>query len=399
MRNLWQALVALALAGVALAQSYPVGSTYPVWVNTTGIGTPNLAVAVHYPAATAGTNVPVLPAPNGWPVIVFLHGFDRLGDDYSALGRLLAAAGFIAVLPNTSRIDYLGLRDDARAMPTALASANAAAGTLLGGSMDLQRVGLSGHSMGGGVVGVVMASAASGYRCALTLSPVDPAVVFGPIAAAASAPFGIIVGEGDATTPPLTTALPYFHTLGTSDGLKFFYLMDSDCGHLNIAGLDVLPSPAVFPRVVGLAVAFFRHFLLADTVALERCVGPSAQTAPHFVALEQQVARPQVWVAEPLRLGRRVRISVAAEPGLGGVLAALSLGPPTLTAVGTLLLDSGTAFTLATGDADRERRIDASFQVPNNPALIGFPLALQAVGRSATEPLVLGTAIALTIQP
>jgi hypothetical protein len=399
MPSLLPLLVPFAAVALASAQGYAVGTTYPVWSNVTGIGTPAMAVAVHYPAAAPGFDVPVLPSVNGWPVVVFLHGFDRLGDDYIDVGRRLAAAGFIAVLPNTSRLDYLGLRDDALAMPSLLTDANSATGTVLQRAMDLGRIGLAGHSMGGGIVGVVLATPGLGYRCGLGLAPVDPAVVFGPIVAQVTVPFGIVAGEGDVTTPPPATAVPYFLTLGTASGLKFLYLMNSDCAHLNIAGLATTPSPAVFPRVMDISVGFFRHFLTEDTAALEHCVGPAALAEPRLVALEQQIAQPQIWVGEPARIGRRVRISVAAEEGLGGVLAAFSFGPGTLTPLGTLLLDSATAFTLATGDADRERRIDASFQVPNNPALVGFTIALQAVGAAASSPLLLGSAIPLTVQP
>jgi pimeloyl-ACP methyl ester carboxylesterase len=394
------ALTAIALVATAIAQSpYPVGSTFPIWPNTSGFGTPSLEVAIHYPAMTAGLDTPVVPRSNGWPVVVFLHGYDRLGHDYVVLGQRLAGAGLITVMLNTSRFDYLGLRDDALALPPALAAANAAVGSVLTGAFDLQRVGLAGHSMGGAVAGIVMATPGNGYRCGLTLSPVNPGLVFGPIVAQVAAPFGIVVGEGDQATPPTTMAMPYYQTLGTADGLKFLYVMNHECNHLNVAGLEATGNTAVFRRVVNLGIAFFRHFLAADTGALERCVGPTALAEPRLVALSQRIAAPQVWLAEPLRIGSRARLSVAAERGPGGMLAALALAPPTPTPIGNLLLDSGTTFTLATGVARRERRIDAIVDVPKNLALVGLGIAVQAFGASASSPLTFGAAIELVVLP
>lgn len=396
MRNALLTLCAVsALSGSASAQAHLVGRQDVVWANTTWHGTRELAARVCYPAPTSGFQVPVLPRAGGWPVIVFLHGFAHLGRDYHAIGDAWASAGFIVVQLDTAQWSFLTLWDDGIAMFGALAAATAAPGTRFSGAFDMQRVGLAGHSMGGGTAGLVLASN-PGYRCGFVLAPVFPGIVPSGMVAV---PFGAVAGTGDAITPVGTHAEPFYAAVASEQGFKFLYTMDLDCDHMNVAGLATGASPAVFERVADVGTNFFRLFLLDDANAVERCIGPAALAEPRLVELAQQIVEPRVWAPRPLRIGRRARVSLAAEEGLGGILVASSTAAPIATSIGTLLLDPASGFMWTIAPLERPRRIDAVVEVPNDPLLIGLTVAFQAIGPTPSDPLLLGTAVQYVVTP
>src|SRR5688572_4495672 len=260
MRN----LMLLVGAAWALSASMPAQSPHAVgrrdvsWRNTSGHGSPELDARVCYPAPTNGIGVPLLPRAGGWPAIVFLHGYGQLGRDYIALGDAWASAGFIVVQLDTAQWNYLTLWDDGIAMFGALGAANVEPSGRFHDAFDLQRVGLAGHSAGGGTLGLVLALN-PGYRCGLALAPVTPGTF---VASMVDVPFGIVVGTGDSTTSPGTHSEPYFHAVASQQGFKFLYTMDVACDHLNVAGLTMAPMPDVFARVADVGRGFFQRFLL-----------------------------------------------------------------------------------------------------------------------------------------
>jgi hypothetical protein len=396
MTRLASLLLVLCATGSLSAQAAsPVGSLLVAWPNPVGVGSPVLDAMVHYPAMATGYAAPVRPRAGGYPVVVFLHGYDKIGLDYNELGIGWAAAGFAVVMLNTARVDLTLLSLDAQAMPAAISAANVEPTSPLAGMFATLRIGLAGHSMGGAACAMAQAGSAV-YRACLALSPVDVGLA-GPYAGQVTVPFGIVVGQGDFVTSLQAHALPYFNSLGTADGLKFIYLMNQDCSHSNIAGLDQVPSAEVFPRVIDLGIGFFRHFLGEDPLAMDRCIGDVAQAEPRMVSITQRVAEPQIWISDPLRIGDRTRISVACEPGFGGVLVALDRGPGLSTPFGTLLLDPASTSLLSVGIASAGSRVDTMLQVPADPDLIGFSVSFQALGDLVTSPVAFGSAITLEV--
>ena len=396
MTRLASLTLVLCTAGSLSAQSaYPVGSLVVAWPNPVGVGSPVLDAMVHYPAMATGYAAPVRPRAGGYPVVVFLHGYDKIGFDYHDLGVAWASAGFSVVMLNTARVDLTLLSQDAQVMPAAITAANAEPTSPLVGMFATQRFGLAGHSMGGAACAMAQAGSAV-YRACFALSPVDPGLA-GPYAGHVTVPFGIVVGQGDFVTSMQAHAVPYFNSLGTADGLKFLYLMNQDCSHSNIAGLDQVPSAEVFPRVLDLGIGFFRHFLGGDPLAMDRCIGDVAQAEPRMVSITQRVAEPQIWISDQLRVGDRTRISVACEPGFGGVLVALGRSAGLPTPFGTLLLDPASVSLLSVGMASAGSRVDTMFEVPADPELIGFSLAFQALGDMLLSPVAFGSAISVEV--
>jgi Chlorophyllase enzyme len=390
-------LACSVFVGAAIGQSTAHhGALLVSWPNTTGVGSPVLDAMVHYPATASGYGTPIVPRAGGYPVIVFLHGYDKLGLDYNDLGFAWARAGFTVVMPNTARTDLALLIQDAQAMPSAIAAANLDPQSPLAGMFAVSTMGVAGHSMGGLACTVAQASCQL-YDACLALAPVDPTPL-GPLAGLVTVPFGIIVGQGDFITAPQVHAQPLFNSLGTADGLKFLYLMNQDCAHNNIAGLDNFPSAEVFPRTIDIGIGFFRHFLIADPLAMDRCVGAVAQAETRLVSIEQEVLAPQIWVSDMLQVGHRTRISVAGQPGMAGVLVALGQQPGLLTPLGMLLLDPSSVALLNAGPVSAEGRLDTLFDVPENPGLIGFSLSFQALGDAISGVAMFGSAITLIVE-
>lgn len=378
------------------AQDFPVGVTDLSFSNPTGSGSASIACRVHYPADSAGRDVPVRARAGGWPAAVFLHGFAALGSFYGSLGDRLAAAGYVAVMGNTAQFDAAGLARDGAALYPALLAANGAASGPFAGALDPARIALLGHSMGGGAVGNVLA-ANPGYACGMGLAPVTPA---SGNAARIDVPFGIVVGAGDSTTPWRSYAEPFYDGLGDAPELKFLHLLDGSATHTNSVGLFLFSATdrAVFDRSFALARGFLDRFLGADPMALEPVIGSSARQAPFFQELRYDLRLPQVFAATALRVGTTSRLSVAARPGRAAILAAARSVDPIPTPIGILLLEPATMFLAFDGVASSEQRFDADLAVPADPSLVGVSLPLQALGATAAEPVRLGNRVTLEIR-
>lgn len=398
-----RALVHLVLiatsASPCFAQGpFAVGTRDVSWPNPTGQGSATLAARVLYPATSTGSDTPLLPQPGGWPAVVFLHGFALLGNSYVPLGTAWAQQGFVVVLSNTMQFDNAGQALDGRALFFALQAANATAGGPFQGGLDLQRVAIAGHSMGGGNCGNVLA-ANPGYRCGVAIAPVPPV---GGNAAAVAVPFGIVAGAGDTITPPATNAQPFYSGLTGYGGMKFLYLLNGDATHTNLAGLFVsgATSAAVFGRAAAVGLGFLRHALDLSVSGLDEVIGPPALAEPRLVSLSQEFADVQTWTDGPLRIGASMRASGGMEPGIGGIAAAFAAPTaPLPTPFGDLRLDPTSAFVLAADVVGAGRRLDAAIALPPAPPLLGLPLGLQTLGPTRTQPLWFGNAIGLAVVP
>ena len=400
MRNLWVSSLAWALLTASVVgQAAFVASTEVSWDNHSGAGTPVLTASVYYPAITSLSNAAILPTTTGYPVVVFMHGWGRLGSDYYRLGQDLAASGFIAVMMNTAQYSCTEMEHDTRAMFAAIGAANIADGGFFLGALDMSRVGLLGHSMGGAVISYVLNDARNaptnnpGYKCALALAPANPAMVLA--GTEVRVPIGLVSGLGDRLTPPASHAIPYYNALVPAAGLKFHYRMNGNCTHMNLAGLDSA-HPAVFARTKKIMKGFFGQFLSGSTRGLEPVLGVEGMGDPNLVGVDMDSVVPQSWVASELRIGMTSRVSVVAEAGFAGLIMADSLAIPTATLVGTLLLDSASVFPVAEAFILGER-FDVLITVPMIQELVGVSFAVQGGGATVNSAFSLGSAVTFTI--
>ncbi len=399
MRTLFASLFFFA---VPLAAQSPlaVGIRDVSLPNTTGQGSANLTARVHYPAAVAGTNAAVLPRTGGWPVVVFLHGFAAVGNNYAPVGNALASSGFIAVMSNTMQFDNQGQEYDGRALYAALVAANASSASPFVGALDMSNAGLLGHSMGGGNVGNVLSNN-PGYQCGFGMAPVTPR---GSNAAAVRVPMGIVVGQGDSIAPAATYAQPYYASLTGYDDAKSYYLMNNECTHLNVCAFSLgsATDNAVFARSMAITLGWFDRWLRNGPLGLDAVFGPAPRGDARLVSASQQFVAPQVFASGLFAVGQTTRLSVAAEAGFAGVGFASSLAPALPTPFGDLLLDAQTAalqWSGFTGSGTSAQRFDVAVAVPVDPVFAGLPFAVQALGVERTGALRLGNALAFTVAP
>ncbi len=394
-RRLFAVLVLVACAfAPRLEAQHAVGVRAVAWPNPVPQLQP-LAASVHYPASSSGVGAPLLRRADGWPTVVFLHGFGKRASDYAALGDEWARAGFVVIVSDTSIWDTHGQERDGRALFAAALAANEAGP--FAGAFDTKAFALAGHSMGGGNVANVLANN-PGYRCGFALAPVLPRAGNGALV---DVPLGIAVGQFDPLTPPPTTSFPYYQSLSGYRHVKFLHVLGSRCNHDNIGGLALQAPPdhVVFAEVSRLGLSFLRRFLIDHPSSLDAVLGAAARTGVNFVSLAQEYESPEVWLGDRVRIGHRVRLSMAGEPGIAGVLAAFrTLPAPVSTPIGQLFLDPASAMIGPYGATGWERRHDFLMQVPSDPGLVGFRFHVQAVGTGRGGGLRLGNTIPIEIE-
>lgn len=400
MPNLWVSSLACTVLLSAAVGQHHVSTIDVAWPNTSGAGSTTLFARVHYPAVANTTTAALQPSLNGYPVVVFLHGFGMLGNDYSRLGDVLGSEGFVAVMLNTARYSYTDMEDDARAIYDGIAVANSQPGGFFEGQLQVDRVGLLGHSMGGAVIAYVLnadptAPAVSpGYSCGLALAPVNPSIAIA--GTMVQVPLGLVSGQGDTLTPPALHAVPYYNSLAPSEGLKFHYQMGQACTHMNMVGLTT-NNPKVYERTSHIAVGFFGQFLGDSFVGLDAVLGPDGLNDPNLASLDMDAAVPQTWASSDLTIGMTTRVSVAAENGFAGLLAAHTTSVALPTLWGPLLLDPTSAFSIAESYIVGER-LDVFLTVPNTPGLVGVTFAVQGAGATINNGFRFGSAINFVIK-
>ena len=395
-RTLLVALGSLALQLSSAAQDSGYRDlTFP---NTTGQGSSTLSARVYYPATAAGANTPMITPPvGGYPVVVYLHGWTQTGASYSKLGRYLSRKGYVAVLNNTAQFSFSTQAADGKAYFGALTAANAQAGNFLEGALDMSRVGLSGHSAGGGNTVTVLADN-PGYRCGVVFAPIDPgANTTGQV----DVPLAVIHGEGDLVLLWQLTGLNVYNEATNIRGLRTFYRMTFGCGHNNLVGLFHITSTdqEVWQGSKRVMRGFFDHYLGVDQRGLDAVIGASGRAEPRLSQLYLSVETPTLWTAGDAQLGQTITLHVASEPGPVVLAASGGLAGPLPTPFGELLLDPSALLTSWISQVGADRYSTTPLSIPSAPSLVGFPLALQALGVGTGAGTALSGSVVVTVQP
>ncbi len=251
--------------------------------NTTGAGSKTLGSMLVYPSQKRA----LVEKEGGWPVIVFLHGSGGFALAYTALGRELAARGYIVVLSNTAISDAELQRQDGNALFVALQASNQDEDSFWHGGLNMERVGLAGHSMGGGSTAHVLASN-PGYAAGFCFAPWQGGLDFDTDCGDIEVPVGIVHGEGDTTLAWELTGKRLFDALPARIE-KFLYLRDGAITHMNVALRLPFASrvdKALFADHIELCAAFFAKHLQKDGEALKSLFANTADD-DHFVELFQ----------------------------------------------------------------------------------------------------------------
>jgi len=173
--------------------------------------TADIPASFTYPAARD-----VAAAPGPFPVVLFSHGFSGIRVQSSFLTSHLASWGMIVVAPDhpsralpdvllgTATGDRAGAVDDLLRSLELLQAENATAGSRFAGRVDAERVGVVGHSAGGGTsIAAALDPRIDGY---VSLSAGGPAEG----AAYPVTPSLFVAGSLDAVVPPAERTMPAF---------------------------------------------------------------------------------------------------------------------------------------------------------------------------------------------
>jgi dienelactone hydrolase len=362
--------------------------------NTTGKGTASLTARVFYPATRTGRGAPLVTRSGGHPVVVCLHGYSALGSYYTLLARHFAYRGYVVVLPNTAQYSGSTQVNDAIALFGALTVANGQTNHFLKGALNLKKVGLTGHSMGGGSTFRVLA-ANPGFVCGIGIAPVYPGST---IMRRVTVPVGTMHGKGDTVLGWSSHSLRLFSNATGYASLKFFYLFNSSCDHNNLAGFSqtTQASRDVWARSVRILNGFFDRYLKNIPAGLEEAVGTTARSEAKLDTLYVAVRKPEIWFTGVPDIGKVVQPTVLCEPG--PALIATSVSTVSIpTSFGLLRLDPATLALVHLGTVGSSRLLAPKFTIPNDSSLRGAKFPLQGLGQDVTRKTVLTGLVTLTI--
>src|SRR6266540_1937027 len=222
----------------------------------TRAGSRTLPTTIWYPAKDGQ------PAPGRFPVVLFSHGLGGAPDDYAALLRRWAAAGFVVAAPAYPKT-HRGVRDpDITDVVNQPADASYVLSRLLDGplraSLDAKHLAAAGHSAGG-ITTVGLFTSSRDNRLAAGVVLAGNALGVGLNFTGPSAPLLFVHGEADGVVPysigrAVYERVPWPKALLTLPGQ----------GHVVVAGT------AAWAAVAATTLDFLRWTLYADSAAKSR---------------------------------------------------------------------------------------------------------------------------------
>ena len=230
-----------------------------------------------------------------FPLVVLSHGFQLNGEGYNVLGDRLASHGFVVVSPSYGDSLFNALSHTALAQIVVAtidwaAAENARSGSALFGHLDLDNIGVTGHSRGG-KQSIYAAILDPRIKAVFGIDPVDSGPPVGgndPVAYPSltpermgelTVPFAAIgAGRGGETTffglgPACAPAADNYQAYFDAAGAPAFEYLVGDAGHLDFVddcGFLCTTCGQGSDATVGrnfaaqTAVAFFKVFLAAD---------------------------------------------------------------------------------------------------------------------------------------
>ena len=168
-----------------------------------------------YPSDSAGYDLPVaLPLGEGFPVVVFGHGYQMPVEPYSNIWESLVPEGFIVVLPRSGSGMFPSHQEfglDLAFVLDEMIRLNRDSTSLFSGRLKPDGC-LMGHSMGGGaaILGALRSKVA---RTLVLLAPLDTRPSSANAARELTVPCLIFAGSDDWITPPVKHQLPIYDSL------------------------------------------------------------------------------------------------------------------------------------------------------------------------------------------
>lgn len=272
--------VLLFLFGMLLANAQPFAIGYRS-ENFVDVARNNRTIAtdVYYPALSNGTNTNFASTANGFPVIVFGHGFVMTVDAYQNFVDTLVPLGYVVVLPKTEGTfspshQQFGL--DLAFLIQHMATLNAEANSFYQNKLHPKSV-LMGHSMGGGAATLAAQSFQNNVVLA-TFAPAEtnPSAIIA--AAQVNIPSIVFAGANDCVTPPQTHQIPIYNALNSSCKQYVSIIGGSHCQmansnlFCNIGENSCTPTPGIsrqtqHQHLFSLLLPWLRYYLFDDCIA------------------------------------------------------------------------------------------------------------------------------------
>ena len=205
----------LFLSLLGKAQTYAVGHVQITYTDPARASR-SIQTEIYYPAATAGTSVPV--SAGTFPIIVFGHGFVMSWDAYQNIWEDLVPQGYIVAFPRTEGSispSHGEFGKDLKFLVTKLQSESATNLSSPFYNHINTKSAIMGHSMGGGSTFL----AAESNPNITTMVTFAAANTTPPSIAAAtnvSVPALVFAGENDCVAPPADHQIPMYDSLGST---------------------------------------------------------------------------------------------------------------------------------------------------------------------------------------
>jgi pimeloyl-ACP methyl ester carboxylesterase len=177
----------------------------------------NVLTEIYYPSDVAGEDVPVAEPPaEGFPVVVFGHGYMMPWDVYQHIWAALVPEGYIVALPRTEGNlfpSHLAFGKDLAFLVSRLQAEGADPA-----SNFYQKVGMTsavmGHSMGGGA-GFLAVTENPSITTLVTLAAAETTPSAIEAAQNLTLPALLFAGSDDCVTPPGDHQIPMYEALGS----------------------------------------------------------------------------------------------------------------------------------------------------------------------------------------
>ncbi|MBA2890746.1 alpha/beta hydrolase family protein [Nonomuraea soli] len=238
---------------------------------------------VYYPATTAGSNRAV--ADGQFPVVAFGHGFFQSISKYASLGSHWASWGTITIMPTSQGglfPSHSAFADDLNAALTWMVAQNTSAGSRFNAHVRTDRLGLSGHSMGGGA-GVLAAARNPAVRAVTNLAAAETNPSAKAAAATTAVPMQLLAGSQDGVAGPSGHQIPIYQAKLAPKQLRTivggFHCGFTDSGGLGCdsGSISRAVQQAITERVT---TAWLLYYLHDDASHLDAVWGGAAQNDP-----------------------------------------------------------------------------------------------------------------------
>ena len=243
----------------------------------------SFSARIYYPATAAGSGQPV--ATGRFPAIAFGHGFLQGVSKYYSTMSHLATWGFIVIAPTSQggfSPDHSAFADDLNAALTWAVAQDTSTGSRFAGHVRTDKLGLSGHSMGGGA-SILAAARNPRVTAVANLAAAETNPSAKAAAATLTVPVRLIAGDRDGIAGvadhqrPIYAAAPPAKQLRIIKGGFHCGFMDSGSFFCDSGAITRTTQLLLSKRLL---TEWFLLYLAGDTTYDEAVWGAPAQTDP-----------------------------------------------------------------------------------------------------------------------